>query len=352
MTVLSAIVPARRAVRIPPVAALVEHSEDQPRSLRRRRVIAGGAVAVAGVVVGAGRAGRAGGRAGRARRAGRVHRRRHARAGPRAAAVERARPPARRAARDPRAARARELDAQPAPDRADRRRADDRPGARVDDRRARRLAQHVGGQNSVDSAVSADYIVGGIGGFSKSVVAGRLPAAGRRRRRRPSTRGSSSSAARCRASPPRPPAGLSQTVNLHITAGSGAPALAAGELLVDTNDGRARDDLHVGSVVPVKFAQTGVDDDAGRRDLRAQPAGRQLHRRRRLLPLPLRQPAPGRRPAQHRPRRAAISSGAEPRARCHTRTSAPRPARSSRVAAEPASTSCSGSSTSCSRWRS
>jgi hypothetical protein len=29
------------------------------------------------------------------------------------------------------------------------------------------------------------------------------------------------------------PADLPQTVNLHITAGSGSPALAAGELLID-----------------------------------------------------------------------------------------------------------------------
>ena len=48
VTVISAIVPARRAVRIAPVAALVEHGGDgRPRSSRRRRVIAGIAVAAA-----------------------------------------------------------------------------------------------------------------------------------------------------------------------------------------------------------------------------------------------------------------------------------------------------------------
>jgi putative ABC transport system permease protein len=50
--------------------------------------------------------------------------------------------------------------------------------------------------------------------------------------------------------------GLSQTVNLHVTKGRGAAALAAGELLVDTTTARS-DHVHVGSVVPVTFAQTG-----------------------------------------------------------------------------------------------
>ncbi|MBV9714550.1 MAG: ABC transporter permease [Solirubrobacterales bacterium] len=52
------------------------------------------------------------------------------------------------------------------------------------------------------------------------------------------------------------PASLSNTVNLHITAGSGAPGMAAGELLVDAHTASA-EHLHVGSTVPVKFAQTG-----------------------------------------------------------------------------------------------
>ena len=50
---------------------------------------------------------------------------------------------------------------------------------------------------------------------------------------------------------------LNRTVTLHVTAGSGAPAMAAGRLLVDTTT--ATDDhLRVGSVVAVKFAQTGA----------------------------------------------------------------------------------------------
>ena len=52
------------------------------------------------------------------------------------------------------------------------------------------------------------------------------------------------------------PAGLRRTVHLAITAGSGAPALSAGQLLIDTTAASA-EHLSVGSVVPVTFAQTG-----------------------------------------------------------------------------------------------
>ncbi len=50
VTMISAIIPARRAVRIAPVAALVEHSEDEPESSRRRMLV-GGIVAAIGVLV-------------------------------------------------------------------------------------------------------------------------------------------------------------------------------------------------------------------------------------------------------------------------------------------------------------
>ncbi len=49
VALLSAVLPARRAVRIAPVAALADHTQDGPQSLRRRRVIAGSAIAIAGV---------------------------------------------------------------------------------------------------------------------------------------------------------------------------------------------------------------------------------------------------------------------------------------------------------------
>jgi putative ABC transport system permease protein len=52
-------------------------------------------------------------------------------------------------------------------------------------------------------------------------------------------------------------AGLPHTVNLAITAGHGAPALASGQLLIDTTTASA-EHLSVGSVVPVTFAQTGT----------------------------------------------------------------------------------------------
>ncbi len=50
VTVLSAISPARRAVRIPPVAAIADHRGDTRESSRRRLTV-GGIVAVAGVVL-------------------------------------------------------------------------------------------------------------------------------------------------------------------------------------------------------------------------------------------------------------------------------------------------------------
>ncbi len=49
VTMLSAIIPAPRAVRIAPVAALREHTEDQPGSGRRRQMIAGVVIGVAGL---------------------------------------------------------------------------------------------------------------------------------------------------------------------------------------------------------------------------------------------------------------------------------------------------------------
>lgn len=51
-------------------------------------------------------------------------------------------------------------------------------------------------------------------------------------------------------------AGLSQTVDLHLKAGS-TQALAAGDLLIDSSTAKS-DHLSVGSTVPVKFALTGA----------------------------------------------------------------------------------------------
>jgi putative ABC transport system permease protein len=110
-------------------------------------------------------------------------------------------------------------------------------------------------KSSVDSALSADYVVSGNGGFSKSVVdaVSRLPGVTTTTvvyQGQFEARGALSTLVGAS------PANLSRTVMLHVIAGSGAAAMAAGELLVDSNTADA-DHLHVGSSVPVKFAQTG-----------------------------------------------------------------------------------------------
>jgi putative ABC transport system permease protein len=53
------------------------------------------------------------------------------------------------------------------------------------------------------------------------------------------------------------PVHLADTIILRMTAGTGAPALSSGKLLIDTTTATS-DHLSVGSVVAVKFAQTGV----------------------------------------------------------------------------------------------
>ena len=115
--------------------------------------------------------------------------------------------------------------------------------------------------SSVDNAVNADYIItnsgsgGGAGGFSGSVaaVAARVPGVSsvstvyngtfEFRHSLKNLTGVS-------------PDHLPETVILRMDSGTGAPALAAGELLVDTTTANT-DHLSVGSVVPVKFAETG-----------------------------------------------------------------------------------------------
>jgi putative ABC transport system permease protein len=112
---------------------------------------------------------------------------------------------------------------------------------------------------SVDNAVNADYIITsssqGSGGFSNSVAtaAARVPGV---------TAVSSvyngefqfqqSLATLTAVSPVQLPA----TIILRMNSGSGASALAAGQLLIDSNAATSKH-LGVGSVVPVKFAETG-----------------------------------------------------------------------------------------------
>ena len=114
--------------------------------------------------------------------------------------------------------------------------------------------------SSVDNAVSADYIItssatGGAGGFSASVAtaAAAVPGvsatstvySGEFEVKRSVVSLTAVSTDQ-----------LPSTVILRMQSGSGQPALAAGDLLIDTTTANSQH-LAVGSVVPVKFAQTG-----------------------------------------------------------------------------------------------
>jgi putative ABC transport system permease protein len=254
VTVLSAIIPARRAVRIPPVAALVEQPDDQPDVVRRRGVIVGGVAGVAGITLLV--AGVSGpnlltvGIGGLAL----------------VIATTRLAP---LVARPVSGALGRPLAALLG--------TPGRLGRENSIRNPRRTAQTAAAlmiglslvstvavlgaslsksaKSSIDSAVSADYIVSGQGGFSKSVVGAVSAVPGLATstvvyQGRFEVRGSLSTLTAASTD------ALSRTVTLHLVDGSGAPAMAAGELLVDSNTARA-DHLHVGDIVPVKFAQTG-----------------------------------------------------------------------------------------------
>jgi putative ABC transport system permease protein len=254
VTLISAVIPARRALRVPPVAALSDHSGDTPQALKRWRVTAGLIVALAGVaVIVAGVAGAT-----------------VALVGVGALAVFVA------------AGMLVPLAARPLSSALGRPLASllgvpGRIGRENSMRNPRRTAQtaaalmiglalvstiavlgaslSTSAANEVDSAVNADYLITGSGGFSRSVIpaVSHLPGvttATAVYRGQFEVRGALASLAA--ASPTR----LSQTVNLHVTQGRGAPALAAGELLVDANTARA-DHLAVGATLPVRFAQTG-----------------------------------------------------------------------------------------------
>ena len=93
-------------------------------------------------------------------------------------------------------------------------------------------------------------------GSRNSVVDGRLRTCPGSPPSRPSIRASSSSGARWPTVTGVSTDHLADTVILQMQPGVGAPALAAGQLLIDTTT--ANDDhLSVGSSVPVKFALTG-----------------------------------------------------------------------------------------------
>jgi putative ABC transport system permease protein len=255
VTVIAAIIPARRAVRVAPVAALCDQSAEVAQGLRRRRVIGGAVAALLGAVaVVMGLAQAAVGLVGLGVLA--VF-----------AAVAMLVPVA-----------ARPLSAVLGRPLASMLGTAGRLGRENAMRNPRRTAQtasalmiglalvsaiavlgaslSTSAARQVDSAVNADYLITGSGGFSRSVVpaVSRLPGVTTVTavyRGQFEFRGALSSLA---AATPRR---LSQTVNLHITQGRGAAAMAAGELLVDANTARS-DHLSVGSRVGVRFAQTGA----------------------------------------------------------------------------------------------
>ena len=109
--------------------------------------------------------------------------------------------------------------------------------------------------DEVNSALAADYIIGGSDSISPAVarIASRLPGAAATTvvfTGQFDVRGSLQSLGAASI------AGLSRTVKLDVVAGQGAAAMARGELLVDTDTAKTKH-LHVGSIVPVTFAQTG-----------------------------------------------------------------------------------------------
>ena len=126
---------------------------------------------------------------------------------------------------------------------------------------------------SVDNAITAGYIITGpSSGFSTSVApaVSRLPGVGT-----VTTvyQGQFELGSSLSSLIGVTPTELSQTVHLAITAGTGSPALAAGELLTDTTTASAKH-LSVGSLARVTFAQTGPTTMRVGGDLQIQPVAR------------------------------------------------------------------------------
>jgi putative ABC transport system permease protein len=255
--VVSAISPARRAVRIPPVAALVPHREDEGEPLRRK-VIIGGVVAIGGVAcllaglavpaIGLVGLGGLGVFIGAGMLAPIVAR-------PMSSAL--GRPLAGLLGTAGKLGRENSM-------RSPRRTAQTSAALMVGLALVSAIAVFGASLSksataSVDNAISADYIItsssSGAGGFSNSVgpAVSRLPGVSA-----VSTVYSGQFEFRSSLSTLIAVATghLPETVILDMTAGRGAPALAAGQLLIDTTTASTKH-LSVGSVVPVKFAQTG-----------------------------------------------------------------------------------------------
>jgi putative ABC transport system permease protein len=257
VTVVSAISPARRAVRIPPVAALVDHQEDQTESSRRRIVI-GSIIAVLGIgalavglekpaiqLVGLGAVAIF---IGIGMLAPVVAR-------PMSSAL--GRPLAGILGISGKLGRENSM-------RSPRRTAQTSSALMVGLALVSTIAVFgaslsKSATSSVDQAINADYIItsssAGAGGFSNSVAAAasRIPGVAAVSAVYSGDFELHTSLATMTAVSTDQ---LARTVKLRMNAGSGTPALAAGDLLIDTTTATTKH-LHVGSMVPVKFAETG-----------------------------------------------------------------------------------------------
>ena len=259
VTVISAISPARRAVRIPPVAALADQRSDQQESSRRRIIVGTvfGAVGVISLAIGLSKpaialvgVGAAAVFVGIGMLAPIVAR-------PMSSAI--GRPLAGVLGISGRLGRENSM-------RSPRRTAQTSSALMVGLALVSTIAVFgaslsKSATSSVDNAVSANYIItssatGGPGGFSNSVAstAAKVPGVtatstvynGEFEVQHSLSTLTAVSVAQ-----------LPQTVILQMDSGSGAPALGAGQLLIDTTTANNKH-LSVGSVVPVKFAQTGT----------------------------------------------------------------------------------------------
>jgi putative ABC transport system permease protein len=258
VTVISAISPARRAVRIPPVAALVDYRGEQGES-SRRRIIIGSVIAVIGIaaltlgltkpaiqLVGLGAVAIF---IGIGMLAPTVAR-------PMSSAL--GRPLARAFRISGKLGRENSM-------RSPRRTAQTSSAlmvglALVSTITVFGASLSKSATSSVDNAVSANYIItatgNGAGGFSNSVAdaGARVPGVAAASTVYSGEFEFRHSLANVTAVSPHH---LSDTIILRMASGNGAPALVANELLIDTTTANS-DHLSVGSVVPVKFAETGT----------------------------------------------------------------------------------------------
>jgi putative ABC transport system permease protein len=255
VTVISAILPARRAVRIPAVAALVDHSEDGEESLRRWRVLGGAGAATAGVIaIVAGLTGPTIALVGLGAAAVFIAAAMLVPIVARPLSSALGRPLSSALGTSGRLARENAM-------RNPRRTAQTAAALMIGLALVSTIAVlgsslSTSAADSVDSAINANYIISGKGGFSKSVipVVSHVPGVTTTTtvyQGQFEFRGALSTLTGVSTGH------LSQTINLHVLDGSGAPALAAGQLLVDSTTASAHN-LHVGSMVPVRFAETGT----------------------------------------------------------------------------------------------